>query len=82
MKSHIIKVAMALPENMMSLSTIMLKMEFMGWLYKLCISFLGYMNSLHKIGAHNIITYILLRLSSKNYSSHEHIENNMKKEDY
>ena len=55
---------MALVENRIVLNTIMLKMEFVGWLYKFGIHFLGFMDSLHKVGMNTILNCISLRSSS------------------
>ena len=46
--SHIGRVT-ALPEYMV-LGLVRLKQEFVGWLAKLGLNFLGYMDSMHKIG--------------------------------
>ena len=56
----------ALPESRMVLSTIWLKQEFVEWLSKMGIYFLGFMDSMHKIGINVVIFTMPLSLSSLN----------------
>ena len=68
----------ALPEKLMMLSVIRLNSEFVGYLYKMGINFLGFMDSLYNTGMNTILICIMLGSDSvntvqariNNYSSH------------
>ena len=54
----------AFPEHRMVLNAICLKQEFVGWMSKLGLNFMGFMNSMHKIGKNTIFMTLLLRANS------------------
>ena len=54
----------AYPAYRMVLSAICLKQEFVGWLFKLGFLFMGFMDSLHKIGKNTMFMTLILSTSS------------------
>ena len=54
----------ALPEFYMVLDSIRLKQEFIGWLSKIGIGLLGFLDAMHKIGMNSIFLMIILRANS------------------
>ena len=54
----------AFPEHRMVLNAICLNQEFVGWMYKLGLIFINFMDSMHKIGKNTILITLMLRASS------------------
>ena len=54
----------ALPESNMVLDAIRLKQEFVGWLSKIGIILLGFLDAMHKIGRNSMVLMMVLRANN------------------
>ena len=57
-------IVFALPANKMVLSAMRINMDFIGWLFKLGVKFLGILDIMHKIGKNSIIMMAMLSVNN------------------